>query len=288
MTSAESTAAPIVGADRPPSAGQMALRWACLAGALAISVPGLLNLARIWERTEYLGHAYLLPLVAAWLIYRGRTAILRTFHTGSPPVLGSLLVLATASFEVLAVFGDVIFAAGVGIPLLLAATAYAIGGRELLVLTRLPLGFLALMVPPPGFLITRLLVTLKLFVTKVSVNILQAADFPVAADGNQIFLPHHALFVTDACSGLTSIVTLLPLAVIVAYFLGRGVWRRLVIVASIVPLAVGGNIVRVLSTVYFVSSQGIEFAQGLLHESFGLLTFILGTLCLLGIARLVR
>jgi exosortase len=288
MTSAERTGPPSVPADPQPSFEQVALRWACLACALAISVPGLLKLSRIWERTEYLGHGYLIPLVAAWLLYRERTVILRAFSIGPPPVLGPLLVFATASLEVLAVFGDVIFAAGVGIPLLLAATAYAIGGRELLVLTRLPLGFLVLMVPPPGFLINRLLFDLKLFVTKVSVAILQVSDFPVAADGNQILVPNHTLFVADACSGLTSIVTLLPLAVIVAYFLGRGVWRRLVIVASIVPLAVGGNVVRVLVTVYFVSSQGIEFAQGLLHESFGLTTFIVGTLCLLGIARLIR
>ena len=157
MTSVEHTDAPSVSAAAQPSAGETALRWTCLACALAISVPGLLKLSRIWERSEYLGHGYLLPIVAAWLLYRERTVILRAFHTGSPPVLGPLLVFAIVSLETLAILGDVIFAAGVGIPLLLAATAYAIGGRELLRLVRLPLAFLVLMVPPPAFLITRLL-----------------------------------------------------------------------------------------------------------------------------------
>jgi exosortase/archaeosortase family protein len=96
------------------------------------------------------------------------------------------------------------------------------------------------------------------------------------------------LYVADACSGLTSIVTLLPLACIVAYFLSHGVWRRVVVVASVVPLALAANIFRVIVTVQLVSSQGVEFAQGLLHESFGVATYVLGTLAVIGVARILR
>jgi exosortase len=152
----------------------------------------------------------------------------------------------------------------------------------------LPLSLLVLMVPPPGFVNDRILVQLKLMVTQAAVGILQALGYTVAPVGNQLLVPGHTLFVADACSGLTSIVTLLPLAVIVAYFLSHGLWRRLVIIFSVVPLAVGANIIRVIATVALVSSRGIEHAEGLLHQSFGLTTFIGGTLVLLGIARLLR
>ena len=152
----------------------------------------------------------------------------------------------------------------------------------------LPLGFLLLMVPPPPSFTYDVLFRLKLAVTQASVGILQLAGQTIASDGNQILLPGTTLFVADACSGLNSIVSLLPLACIVAYFLSHGVWRRAIVVASVVPLAVGANLVRVIVTVTLVDSRGAEYAQGLLHEAFGLTTFVLGTLALLGLARVLR
>ena len=37
-----------------------------------------------------------------------------------------------------------------------------------------------------------------------------------------------------------------------------------------------------------VTASGIAFAQGLLHDSFGLTTYVLGTLAMIGVARLLR
>jgi exosortase len=262
--------------DAPADPAELALRWACVVATLVVSIPGLVTLSKIWQRTEYLAHGYMIPVVAVFLLYRERQAVSKAFHSAAPPALGPFFVFAAVSFEALALAGDVVAAGGIGIPLMLAATAYAIGGSRLLRFTRLPIAFLVLMVPPPAFLVTRVLFELKLLVTKGSVGLLQAIRYPVAAEGNQIHIPNHTLFVADACSGLTSIVTLLPLAVITAYFLSHGTWRRIVLIASIFPLAVGANIVRVLATVHFASTQGIE------------LTFVVGTLCLVGLARLLR
>jgi exosortase/archaeosortase family protein len=61
-----------------------------------------------------------------------------------------------------------------------------------------------------------------------------------------------------------------------------------VIVASLVPLAMLANILRVILTVIMVSSWGVEFSQGVLHSSFGVATYVLGNLALIGIARLLR
>jgi exosortase len=110
----------------------------------------------------------------------------------------------------------------------------------------------------------------------------------VGREGNVILVPGHSLFVADACSGLTSIVTMAPLACIVAYFLTTGVWRRALVVASVIPLAVVANVLRVVVTVRMSAAWGIEVAQGSLHESFGLATFVLGTLALIAVARVVR
>ena len=270
-----------------PPGPDVLLRWACVASALLALLPGLRLLSWIWDRSEYLAHGYLIPAVSLWLLWVRRDELIRALHEGKVPLSGPLWVGLAALFEALAVAGEVSSAAGLGMPLLLAATAYALGGRPLLAAAGVPIGLLVLMVPPPGFIQDRVLIDLKRSVVHVSLEILHTLGYTVTATGNKILVPGHELFVANACSGLISIVTLSPLAVVVAYFMGRGVWRRALIVASIVPLAMLGNIIRVTATVAVVSSHGIEYAQGLLHEGFGMVTFLAGTLALLFVARVL-
>ena len=256
--------------------------------AAALCVPALLALSNEWRVLQFYGHAYLIPATAAYLAWGHRGEIGKALRALEPPRHGPWIVFGAAAFEACMVIGDVRFLSGLGIPLLLAATAYGVGGRRLLQLLALPLLFLAAMVPPPGFAIRVLLVRLKLFVTEIAASLLQSWDFLVYAEGNRVSVPGHTLFVADACSGLTSIITLFPFALVIAYFMSHGIWRRALIVASVVPLAVGANILRVIVTVALVSSWGIEYAQGVLHSSFGVVTYALGNLVLIGVARLLR
>lgn len=270
------------------SATERCLRALCVVLAVAIWLPGLTLLSGIWSGSDFLGHGYLVPAVAALLLYTRRDDISRAYREAPAPALGWVVVLAAAGFEVLAIASGVVTATGAGIAGVLLATAYGLGGLRLLRATWVPFAFLLLMVPPPGFVLDHVLVYLKLFVTDLSVSALQAGGLTVAADGNQILVPGHTLFVADACTGLVSIVTLLPLAVVVALFLSHGVWRRAVVIASVVPLAVGANAARVIVTVWLVANGSPEYGEGLLHEGFGLTTYIGGTVALLGVARLVR
>ena len=254
---------------------------------LLICIPSIRELSYLWSDNKFYGHAYALPVVAGFLAYGNRDRIARALQPLQPPAYGAPIAFVVACFEVLMYLGDVGSLAGLGIPLVMAAAAYGIGGVRLLRPLLLPLCFLALMVPPPRFIEYQLLFRLKLIVTEVSVWLLQAVGRPVLAEGNVILVPGHTLFVADACSGLTSIVTLLPLSCVVAYFLSFGYWRRVLIGASVVPLAMMANVFRVVVTVGMVSAIGIEAAQGALHESFGLATYILGTLAMIGVARIL-
>jgi exosortase len=264
------------------------LRWACVAAAVAATIPAFGLLGVIWEQSEFLAHGYVIPAVSAWLAVSNRQAILDGIRRGAPPALGPLAALGAALLLLIAVSGEVAMAAGAGVPVLLGATAWALGGLRLLRACALSLGFLFLMVPLPHLIEMRILIELKLVVTQVAVGLLQLAGYSVAHLGNRVLLPGHELFVADACSGFTSIVTMLPLSVVVAYFLSHGAWRRIAIVASVLPLAFVGNIARVFITVALVASGWLEFSEGLLHDNLGLATFTLGTLALVGIAKVLR
>jgi exosortase len=273
-------------APSPPS--ERWLRIACLVASLLAAWPALRLLAYIWQSTDYLAHGYLIPLTSAGLIWLRREQIGAALRDAVSPPLGPLAVLGAALLQAGAVLAEAGTLSGVGLVLTIAATVYAVGGarlaRELLV----PVAFLLLMVPPPVAVADQLLFGLKALTINISVWLLQTTGFSIAATGNRLFVPGHELFVANACSGLTSIVTLTPLAVVVAYLLSHGVWRRLLLVASVVPIAIAGNTARVVITVVLVSWWGMDYAEGLLHESFGLITFVLGTVVLVGLARLLR
>lgn len=264
------------------------LATAALAISVGLCVPALQGLAFLWRGNEFYGHAYAVPFVVGFLVWSSRAEVLRELRSPHPPAWGAPMAFVAALVLALSIMGDMGFLAGLGVPLLLATTLYAIGGRPLLRPLLLPLAFIALMVPPPNFLQEGLLVQLKLLVTRVSVALAQAAGATVLAEGNRILVPQGELFVADACSGLTSIVTLLPISCIVAWFLGRGIWRRALIVLSVLPLAIASNIARVTGTVLLSSRMGLDAAQGTLHETFGVATYLIGTLALIGVARVLR
>jgi exosortase len=270
--------------------GRPEFAWLALLGALALALcwPAAQGLTYLFDQLEFYAHGYLVPVVAGYLAFTRRKEIRAALNKLDPPALGAAVVFVAGFFEVLAVMGDAGFLAGIGIPLVLGATAWAAGGSRLLTPLALPLVFLALMVPPPGFVTQDLMARLKLLVTDISVEILQLTGQTVYAEGNRIEIPGHTLFVADACSGLTAIVTLLPVGCVVAYFLTKRWWRRLAVVASVVPLAMAANVVRVVVTVKLVGVLGQEVAGGFLHESFGLLTYVIGTLFLVGFARMLR
>ena len=153
-----------------------------------------------------------------------------------------------------------------------------------------PLAFLVFMVPLPQAWITPTIVQLQLIVSSAAVNLLGWFGSGVIRQGNVIQLPAgDELFVAEACSGITSIVTLTPLAVMFAYFTESKLARRMVIVLAVVPAAMLGNLLRVSVTVAAAERYGATAATGnLLHEFAGLITFTLACLALIALGGLMK
>ena len=146
------------------------------------------------------------------------------------------------------------------------------------------------MVPLPPSWLTPVIVKLQLMVSAAAVELLGWFGSAVARSGNVIQLPAgDTLFVAEACSGITSLVTLTPLAIVLAYFTENTLARRLTIVFAVVPAAMLGNLLRVIATVLAAERYGAEAATGnWLHESAGLITFVLACLALIGLGALMR
>jgi exosortase len=158
-----------------------------------------------------------------------------------------------------------------------AAIAALVGfrwGRRGIRRLAFPLAFLLFMVPLPEVWVYPVVTRLQTFASACAVAILHALDVPVVRDGNVMQLPGGAsLFVAEACSGITSLLSLIPVGVLLARFTQEGRWQRVLLVASVVPAALFGNMIRVIATVIAAQAYGAQRAtSGPIHESAGLLT----------------
>lgn len=259
------------------------------AGLLAIAfVPALLAQAEVWARVDYQSHGFLVPLVAAWAAHRERGRLRNLPRDGSPAglaVLGGALLLYAAGLAagVVALQGLAFVAAVAG------AVLFLRGGAWLRALA-FPVGFLVFMVPVPPTWMAPLVVRLQTGVTAAAIGVLRGVGVPAAREGNVLRLPEGGqLFIAEACSGVTSVVTLAPLAVLLGAFTLRSTLARALLVLAVVPLAMAGNLGRVVATALAAERWGVERAtQGVLHESAGLLTYGLACGLMLAVGAALR
>jgi exosortase len=257
-------------------------------GLLAAFAPAWIALSEVWDSRDYYSHGYLVPLVSLWAaagIAAGRRRL--RFSTDARG-LGLLAVAALG------------YAAGLGTgwaPLLglslviaVAALVWARCGTRWLRALAFPVGFLLFMVPLPDVWVSPVIVSLQLFVSHVAVGLVRFAGMAVHRDGNVIELAGgESLFVAEACSGITSVITLIPIAVVVAYFTDRSTRRRVGLLLAVVPLALLGNLIRVVGTIVAAQEYGAAAAtQGSLHELAGVMTYVVGCLALLGVGSALR
>jgi exosortase len=143
------------------------------------------------------------------------------------------------------------------------------------------------MVPIPPDWLAPVVVRLLGFVTSMSVGLLQALGVPVGREGSVIVLPGgEDLFVAEACSGLTSLVTLLPIGVLIAYLAPLAPARQALAVALVVPVAIAANLLRVLATVLGARAFGAgAVTADPAHTLLGLGVYAAGCLLLLAATR---
>jgi exosortase len=241
--------------------------WVGVAAAFA---PAVGALAQRWASAEYYQHGFLVPLVSL-LTAHPRLRALGPSERHTPALLG--LALALGLYALGAAAAEVTLQ---GLALVAAITAlvgFRWGMRGIRRLA-FPLAFLLFMVPLPEVWVYPVVTRLQTFASACAVFILHVLDVPVMRDGNVMRLPDGAsLFVAEACSGITSLLSLIPVGVLLARFTQQGAWQRVVLVASVVPAALLGNMIRVIATVMAAHAWGAQRAtSGPLHESAGLLT----------------
>jgi exosortase len=248
--------------------------------------PILRNMVHHWSAVEDYQHGFIVAPLALFFAYERRWDLEDAPIKGSwlgliPMIIGLIsLTIGRLGTELMTMRGGFVFTL-IGLVLLLL-------GREIFKILVFPLFFLFLMVPLPQSLVNTIAFPLQLIAAKSAVWSLQELGIPALVEGNIIHLAHTELFVAEACSGLRSLMALVTLGVVFAYFFKRGgAGTKLFLVASTIPIAIFVNAFRVALTGFLAHHVGEEAALGAIHDFQGIFTFGLAFFMLLGEARLI-
>ena len=144
------------------------------------------------------------------------------------------------------------------------------------------------MIPIPGMIYSQVTFPLQLAASRQAAKFLELLRVPVFREGNVLFLPHYALQVVEACSGIRALMSLVALAVAYGYLAEGKLWIRIALVALMLPIAVASNTVRVVGAGMLSYRLGPGFADGFFHGFSGWLTFLSAVLLMLAAHRLLR
>jgi exosortase len=111
---------------------------------------------------------------------------------------------------------------------------------------------------------------------------------PVLREGNVIALAHTTLEVTEACSGIRSLVSLFALAVLYGYFTDPRRVPRILIALSSIPIAIVANGLRITGTGIAAQYLGPAATTGFLHTFSGLTVFVTSFLMLVAMANALK
>lgn len=264
----------------------MALDGVLLAAVVLVFSPAILAMSEVWAVVDYQAHGYLVGPVAAVMAWARRADLARAGHR--PAALGLLLLTAALVAYLGGVLADLVSLQGVAFPAALTGLVAWRRGWVAVAALGFPIAYLLFMVPVPPQWLAPIVTGLQSFVTGVAITLLHAFDVPALREGNVLIVPEGSLFVAEACSGITSIVTLLPVAALLIFLVGAAGRGALGLMLAVIPVAMFWNLVRVVATVAATRSVGVVKATtGSLHDTAGMLTFVMGCVTLLALSALL-
>lgn len=247
------------------------VRWGALAiAAIAALVAFYGMFGRLHsvfvDAHEDMMYGFMVPLFSLYVLWKERDRILASISR--PSWLGFAMVLPCLPLLVFGSRGLQVRVEAVAFIGLCVAVPWALLGRRVALLCLFPAAYLAFCIPVSTFL-DFVTIHLRLLASGLAVDALNLAGFEVARQGTAI-LSHQnggfAIDVAEPCSGLRSLFAVMAFSAAYGWVVHRTWLRRGLLFALSIPLAVIGNVLRIM-TICLISAFGAQdFALGFYHD----------------------
>ena len=232
-----------------------------------------------WWHDEYYGHGLLIPPLSAYLIYRQwpRLAALGGGGYGK----GLWLMAGGLLLHIAAIYYGANFASGFAlIAVLYGLVIWLLGWPRARALA-FAFAFLGFAVPLTRGLVDQFAQPMQVFSAHGAADLASVFGIPNQVDGVSIITRDYTFKVAIPCSGLKSAIAMSALGALVAYMLEGPLWKRGLLFALSLPVALAANLLRIFITVILGNSLGPAAAEGFFHTASGALVFILAFVGLL-------
>jgi exosortase D (VPLPA-CTERM-specific) len=258
----------------------VALAAVAVIAAFAAFSSGLLELVTRWTNQEEYSHGFLIPVIAAWMLWSRRDALRASL--GEPSWAGIVVIFIAAIMLIVGDLSALYLLLQLGFVVALLGIVLSLGGTSLLRVTFIPIAFLIFAIPLPYFIDSELSWRLQLISSELGVFFIRLFGVSVYLTGNVIDLGTLKLQVAEACSGLRYLYPLLSLGFLAAYLFHAPLWQRALVFLSAIPITIVMNSFRIGMVGLLVDRWGIKQAEGLLHFFEGWVIFIACAAILVG------
>ena len=217
----------------------------------------------IWSRSDTFAHAFLVPPISLWLIWRQRQALAQQVPQPAPWMLPAFAAVALVWLlgELVAVNSVTQLAL---VAMLVLAVPVVLGFRITWVML-FPLAFLFFSAPVGEFLLP----TLIGWTADFTVMALRLSGIPVLREGNQFQIPTGSWSVVEACSGVRYLIASFMVGTLFAYLNYSSAWRRWAFVGVAILVPILANWLRAYMIVMLGHVSGNTLAVGVDHLVYG-------------------
>lgn len=266
-------------------------QWAVLAAACLVCVPLFRYMfdcmcAKFGDPREDMAHGWLVPAVCLAFIWSRRRDLRAA--KGAPSWAGAGFVLAGLCLYWIGNNGEQYRICQVAFSLLIWAVPYALWGSGVARLLAFPAAYFLFTVP--FAFLDFFTIRLRMLAAGVATGLLNGVGLTVTRVGTAIHSTAGSGFgldVADPCSGLRSLFAMIALTTAYAYYTQKTTAGKWLLFASAVPIAVIGNICRIVSICVVAWVFGQEAASGFYHDYSGYVVFLVGVLLMMQVGGLL-
>ena len=228
-----------------------------------------------WASLDY-HHAYFILPVSLWLSWRQcklhNVSIKPTSFYEN--ITGLILLTFGAFLFIIGWRNDYSLISTFSLIPVLAGYISFMFGFKVLRLFWFPLLYLILLIPPSTGILDSITIPMRFLITNLSQSFLSLLGYQVIREGLILSLNNNEIYMGAPCSGFRSLITLLSLGLVYAYISSGNIKTKLALLFFIVPFALLGNFIRVISVCLAVNYFGSSFADPV-HDFGGYAIFII-------------
>lgn len=224
-----------------------------------------------WKGYTDYHHCAMVPFIALWICWRRYD---RLAAIAREPSMGGLIPLGIGL--ALRWVGEAVsipsLSLGAFLPTLWGLI-WCYWGRRMALALFFPVAFLIFMVPVPFPILAAAGFPMQTYAAIGVGGIGKLLGLPIVRHGTTLSVYDFNAAVVQECSGLHSLFALSMIGTLLAAEMRVPLWKKCLMVALILPIVFGANVLRILLTIFIAIAFGAAVAEGVFHWGSGIMLF---------------